>query len=366
MDATQQSSVPMQIEEQPEAAQQQVPTPTSVADAFLVSMQRMTQTMEQQTQDHASQQSAIQRSIRRLGTAMEGLATQAQVQTPAPISANRIDLAEFTGADRTMWATWEIQARGKALSCGPDPLTQFYTVFNKLRDNAAKNVTPWVTRNLREGTASYEGLLEELGRLYSDPVQQAKALSRLKVMKQQEKESFANFYPKFEKELANAGGSTFQDCLKVMFLQSALNNKYTSCLPSTKHYEDYNELVSDLQNASANLANRDALRPAMGSYRPASYNFVPTATPPPLSVADTPTPMDWTPTNNLTRNVNRPEARWVSKETRQARRDARCCIRCGSSKHFQGQCPYKPPRDPNRPLGNNRRAIGSEVLSENE
>ena len=94
--------------------------------------------------------------------------------------------------------------------------------------------------------------------------------------------------------------------------------------------------------------------------------------------------MDWTPTNNLTSNVNRPEGRWVSKETRQARRDARCCIRCGSSKHFQGQCPYKPPRDPNRPLGNNRRAIGnidpalleaepeleplagSEVLSENE
>lgn len=127
---------------------------------------------------------------------MANLAEKSSSISEASVSipSSKVDLTEFTGADRTVWPTWEIQARGKAKSCGSDPSVQFYAIFNKLKDNAAKNVTPWVTKSLKDGTASYEGLLKELGRLYNDPAQQAKALCNLKTMRQQERESFANFF----------------------------------------------------------------------------------------------------------------------------------------------------------------------------
>lgn len=273
---------------------------------------------------------------------------------------SKIDLVEFSGSDRSMWPTWKIQAQGKAISTGLDPMTRFYAVFNKLKDTAAKNVTPWVTRNLQANTATYEGLLEEMERLYGDPASKAKALSNLKVMKQQDRESFANFYPKFERELANAGGASIDDTIKVMFLRSALNSRFRASLPLTKNYSNYDDLVLDLQTASATIANEQALygRRAIPQIHPQSQQRMPDTQ---QSIGDVPTPMDWTPTStNQLRTKNgsshRPRARLVSKETLQARYDANCCVRCGSSKHYQRNCPYLPPINPN-PLHNNNRAV---------
>lgn len=67
-------------------------------------------------------------------------------------------------------------------------MTCFYAVFNSFKDTVAKKVTPWVTRNCQANTATYEGLLEEMERLYGDPAFKAKALSNLKTMKQQYRE----------------------------------------------------------------------------------------------------------------------------------------------------------------------------------
>lgn len=194
-------------------------------------------TMQQQSQEHAQQQATTQKILKKLGTTMENLALQSTNSpsdsiriAPPPSLRAKIELAEFTGADRTLWPTWELQAHGKAISCGPDPLTQLYSIFNRLKDNAAKNVTPWVSRNLVTGTATYEGLLAELGKFYTDPAQQLKALGCLKTMKQLERETFAKYYPKFDKELANAGGATSTESVKVMFLQTSLNLRIRACL----------------------------------------------------------------------------------------------------------------------------------------
>lgn len=109
------------------------------------------------------------------------------------------------------------------------------------------------------GKATYEGLLNELGRLYDDPAAQVKALSNLKTMKQQERESFANFFPKFEKELAIEGGVSFEDSIKVMFLRTSLSNRFRSCLLLTKHYATCEKLITDLQTAAAAIANEEIL-----------------------------------------------------------------------------------------------------------
>lgn len=101
-----------------------------------------------------------------------------------PAMRKVIDVVEFSGADRLLWPCWHIQARGKVESCGPDPNFQFFAVFSNLKHIAAKNFTPWVTRNITTNIATYEGLLKELVRLCNDLAQEAKALINLKLAKQ--------------------------------------------------------------------------------------------------------------------------------------------------------------------------------------
>lgn len=339
-------------------------TRESQADAmmnrFLRTLQEISLTIQKQGEENASMRQDSEQVLRGLGSAMENLVTKSSESsnTTNSSNANKVDLVEFTGADRSLWPTWQIQARGKAKSCGNNPEVQFYAIFNKLKDSAAKNVTPWVSQNIAMGNATYEGLLNELGRLYDDPAAQAKALSNLKTMKQQERESFANFFPKFEKELANAGGASFEDSIKVMFLRTSLSTRYRSCLPLTKHYATYEELVIDLQTAAAAIANEEILsgRRHAGPVQPRLPE------PPVQSFA--PTPMDWTPTSNSQGRLNsqpsqRPRARFVSKEVLKARLEANCCLRCGNSNHYQPNCPYRPPINPNRAVSNNRGTVGN-------
>ena len=177
-------------------------------------------------------------------------------------------------------------------------------------------------------------------------------------MKQLERESFSNFFPKFEKELANAGGTSIGDQIKIMFLRTALSSRFRNCLPKTKHDTMYEELIIVLQNAAATMANEEALfrTREIGQIQ---SRFQDQSLPPNL-----PESMDWTPTvsaqsqNRVTGEINqRPRARWVSRETIAARREANCCLRCGNSKHYQQNCPYRPPINPNRPISNNQRGI---------
>lgn len=327
---------------------------------FLQTLQEISLAIQKQGENDVVLRAGTEKVLQDIGNAMANLAEKSSSDSEASVSipSSKIDLTEFTGADRTVWPTWEIQARGKAKSCGSDPSVQFYAIFNKLKDNAAKNVTPWVTKSLKDGTASYEGLLKELGRLYNDPAQQAKALSNLKTMRQQELESFANFFPKFERELANAGGTNFDESIKVMFLRTALNSKFSACLPLTKNYSTYEDLVADLQTAAAGIANQDALH---GKRANPQHQPQPRLPEPSQNQIDV-IPMDWTPTSNnqgrVHNNANqRPRARWVSPEVFAARREANCCLRCGNNKHYQPNCPYRAPINPNNI--NNNRAVRS-------
>lgn len=143
--------------------------------------------MQQQGEKDVILRASTENFLQDIGNAMTN---QAEKTAPIPeesavIPSSKVDLKDFTGADRTIWPTWETQARIKAESCGNDPQARFYAAFNKLKDNAASNVTPWVTRSLKDGTATYEGIFKELGLLFDDSAQQAKAPSNLKIMSQQ-------------------------------------------------------------------------------------------------------------------------------------------------------------------------------------
>lgn len=323
--------------------------PEGLAGNYIRTLQELTTSLQRTQEEQAGIRTVLENLIAKSVTNQTQTVSSSQ-------SAAKIDLVEFTGADRSIWPTWQLQAYGRAISSGPDPMVQFYAVFNKLKDTAAKNVTPWVSQNLKAGTATFEGLLQEMEKLYGDPAAKTKALTNLKSMKQQERESFANFYPKFEKELANAG-VCMADAIKVMFLRTALNSRFRDCLPKTKNYSQYEDLILDLQTAASAMANEEALHGRRTTSR------VPTWIPEPsAAISEAHTPMDWMPTiSNQAQATSapnqRPRAQRVSRETLQARRDAGCCVRCGSSRHYQRNFLYLQPV--NEKLGpiNNHRAV---------
>ncbi|KAM4061948.1 reverse transcriptase (RNA-dependent DNA polymerase) [Hirsutella rhossiliensis] len=74
--------------------------------------------------------------------------------------------------------------------------------------------------------------LDYLNRRYGDPNAKARALDRLRSLKQKPDESFASFFPKFEKELADSGGGEWADVVQINYLEGAINNRLKSSLVS--------------------------------------------------------------------------------------------------------------------------------------
>ncbi|KAM4062023.1 reverse transcriptase (RNA-dependent DNA polymerase) [Hirsutella rhossiliensis] len=89
--------------------------------------------------------------------------------------------------------------------------------------------------------------LDYLNRRYGDPNAKARALDRLRSLKQKPDESFASFFPKFEKELADSGGGEWADVVQINYLEGAINNRLKSSLVSAvslpKDFNSYAELL---------------------------------------------------------------------------------------------------------------------------
>lgn len=108
---------------------------------FLHTLQEISLILQRQGQENSSSHENNTRVMQSVGTTLESLVKNSiQNSSPSmPLAIGKvIDLVEFSGADRFLWPSWQIQACEKAESCGPDPNVQFFAVFNKLKDNAAK------------------------------------------------------------------------------------------------------------------------------------------------------------------------------------------------------------------------------------
>ena len=112
----------------------------AIMSRFLSTLQQISATMESQAQANSATQENNVRTMQGVGEALENLVANSKSTNQNSTSGtNRIiDLAEFNGADRSLWPSWKIQAEGKAKLSGSDLSSQFYTIFNKLRDNDGK------------------------------------------------------------------------------------------------------------------------------------------------------------------------------------------------------------------------------------
>ena len=307
-------------------------------------LRQMSEQMAIQQREMAEQRARINRQEEELARMRK---QQPQVPPATEITIKRPKerlptLREF-GGKRTEWDEWELVARnklyadGEAIGSGYD---QFLYIFSRLTGDAARAARAWANEGTERGTASGYDFLSYLASIYSDPNKEARALESLYSMRQGDRETFANFLPKFETTLSNAGGSEFSEKQKINYLRNALNREMRQLLISeTGTGVTYPAFVSRLHQIGSNLAAFKAQSGAPA--RTGLYHRQDSA-----GAGQ----MEWEATGpartNQTTTTGAPRAKWVDKKTLDSRRERGCCLRCGRDNHYVRQCRFLPATRP--------------------
>lgn len=246
------------------------------------------------------------------------------------------ELSHFTGK-RSEWPTWKDEATDKLITDGAaigNPKEQFAYVKGAIKGTAAKTILAFVQAAKVNGTDVPENLLQYMENVYGDANQEERANNKLNTMVQGN-EAFTIFLPKFERTLAEAGGSSWTDQVKINTLKRMLSQELRTSLVYVNHPTAYDDFIRTVQTLASRLA---ALKPRAAT-----------------RVRTTPTPvvdeMDWQPSVNKVQapvngNNERKRAQWVSKDVLEERRANNKCLRCGGNGHFVHSCRLLPARPP--------------------
>lgn len=286
------------------------------------------------------------------------------------------DIPRF-GGDKSQWRSWKLETEGKlrvdkeALG---DAEGHFMYVFMSLEGKAKDNVTTFVEMQTEKRTFDVAELLNRLELLYGERDRKQRATRNLHSIKQGENEPFTAFYPRFEREIANANAEYWPDDSKISYLQEALNDKMKAALigsdPSV--ISSYVGLAKRCDSLSSQMEllgqwkrpRGDAKRPDHGGGQPAQKQ------PGQKAEIRREDMMEWEPTPQAFSQVNaartrsykningypskRPEdqallgkrAKWVEQTEMDARYREGRCLRCGRDNCRVERCPLAAPVRP--------------------
>jgi hypothetical protein len=97
----------------------------------------------------------------------------------------------------------------------------------------AEPATTYYKIQVKQGSANPFGLLDRLELLYGERNRKEKAIQNLYSIGQKVDETFISFYPRFEKEMANADAESWPKHAKISYLRNALSSKMKDRLVST-------------------------------------------------------------------------------------------------------------------------------------
>jgi hypothetical protein len=236
---------------------------------------------------------------------------------------------------------------------------QFVYVFARLGDSPQAMVSAFYNFHRESGTGTTKEFLRYLSSCYEDPNIAQRALDRLNSLTQGDNEPFASFLPKFEKEMADAGGANWAPAVKISYLKKALNHEMRRELRGQLNMpKEYGAYVSSLHDLDLG-ANLDEFRSFSQQRNPPRFKHgegqtatpARVKTPPPRTPS--PNAMDWEPTK-INRAIQRQNkelvgkrAKWASEEEVQRRRREGLCTRCGRKGCWSDKCPLLPPKRPN-------------------
>ncbi|KAF7450738.1 Retrotrans-gag domain containing protein [Pyrenophora tritici-repentis] len=278
------------------------------------------------------------------------------------------------GGNKSQWRGWKLEMEGKieedAQAIG-SLKAQLRYVYMRLDGAAKTNVTTYYEIQVKEESPNPFKLLDRLELLYGERNRKEKAIQNLYSIRQKDDETFISFYPRFEKEMANADAESWPEHTKISYLRNALSGRIKDRLVGTSGaetsiYARFAQKCVDLSNDMelfgqwTKTTRRYGSRTAENAltYEPPAKSNNATLTA--VSPEDM---MEWEPTQPTTTQVNavglrgktnmngypsrRPEdreligkrAKWVNQEEIDARRQERRCLRCGRNNCRIATCP---------------------------
>jgi hypothetical protein len=223
----------------------------------------------------------------------------------------------------------------------------FAYVYARLEGTAQNMSAAYYEQGGADGARSPEHFLDYLNRRYGDPNAKSRALDRLRALKQRPDESFAAFFPKFEKELADSGGGAWDDAVQINYLEGALNNKLKDRLVSVTDlpvdFNRYTELLltigsrldslsfQERQQTREQRAKKEYGR-SLESSEPRQRSHTPKSPIAPAPASDD--QMDWEPVRS---------SRLAGGDKSMERKhfvplEERTCYECGKLGHIAAHC----------------------------
>lgn len=168
--------------------------------------------------------------------------------------------------------------------------------------------------------------LSFLDRSYLDHNIADRATAQLRNLIQREDQSFNHFLPRFERLVAEAGGATWEDKVKIAFLEGALNKQLRQSLVAVQLPRAYNEYLTVIQDVSWKLERLNG--PNASRFKRNRGAPVPK-----LRDAEGDTPMGGI--NQLAHPQRRRNEQGAPKK------ETRTCWNCGKVGHIAFRCPQK-------------------------
>ena len=166
------------------------------------------------------------------------------------------DPPRFDGT-RKKFRTWKQEIESKLETDGPaigSKRDQFSYIFARLAEGPQAMSAAYFDHHKRNGTTEPTEFLQYLSSCFADPNLTQKALDKLGSITQGDKEPFASFLPKFEKELADADGAGWTSAVKISYLKKAFNREMRMELKGQLNLpNDYYQYVRALYDLGANL-----------------------------------------------------------------------------------------------------------------
>ena len=315
--------------------------PIGVDEATTNTMQIMAATIAQLKETVERLEAKVTANTGATATNLPAATPQA---TTLPFKKRLGELTKFDGT-KGHYPSWKLEAMSKLAYDGHlmgDNRAQLAYLFMRMEPGAQLNVRSYYNAVQVQAAYTPEMFIAYLDSVFVDPNEAGRALQRLQKMRQGESESFAAFFPRFERTLAEAEMSAESDRTKISFLEGTLNDDTRRAMVGRAR-TTYLLFAADLQLVGSQL---DGLRQSRKATEDNAKSLGGQSQKGKGTANEKSRMGGGNAGAGNSSDDGKERARWVTAEEIRRRKERNLCLRCGREGHIIKSCPLAPAQRP--------------------